>query len=145
MAILDLGCGSGWLVERLRREGYNTVGIDSNLQSSKSYLYRRSAYKTGFADDSFDCIVCLETIEHLEAKVYTEIRRVSKDGGKLVVTTPKRRWNWTIELLSSLGWADHLVTPHINLVGPHDIPFQLEKAESFMWLEWYGIYRIGKT
>ena len=147
MTILDLSCGSGWLVEALREEGYNAIGLDPNLpdSSSKSYLLKRSAYETGFADESFDCIILLETIDHLEPRVYSEIRRVSKDGAKFLITTPKKRWNWAIELLSSLGFADPLVTPQINIVGPDDIPFQLEKAGSFIWLEWYGIYRIEKS
>lgn len=54
MAILDLGCGTGWLVEKLRLEGYNAVGIDPNLpaSSSRSYLLRRNAYDTEF--DPYD-------------------------------------------------------------------------------------------
>jgi SAM-dependent methyltransferase len=112
--------------------------------SSTSYLSRRSAYETEFADSSFDCITCLETIEHVEPRVYVEIRRIAKDGGKLVVTTPKKGWNRLIELLSEVGLADPLVTPHINLVGPSDIPFRLERTGSFMLLEWYGVYRISK-
>jgi 2-polyprenyl-3-methyl-5-hydroxy-6-metoxy-1,4-benzoquinol methylase len=141
MAILDLGCGTGWLVELLRREGYDAIGIDPNLPDSnlRGYLLRRSAYETGFVDSSFDCITCLETIEHLEPRVYAEIRRISKHRGKLIVTTPKKRWNPLIELLSSAGLADPLVTAHINLVSPQDIPFLLEESGPFMWLEWYGV------
>jgi ubiquinone/menaquinone biosynthesis C-methylase UbiE len=146
MEILDLGCGSGWLVEALRREGYKATGIDPNLPHANppSYLLKRSAYETGFADNSFDCLICLETIEHLEPRVYTEINRVSKNRGRLLVTTPKKRWNWLVEFLSCVGLSEPLVTPHINLVDPHDIPFDLEASGSFMLLEWYGIYTIRK-
>jgi 2-polyprenyl-3-methyl-5-hydroxy-6-metoxy-1,4-benzoquinol methylase len=146
MDILDLGCGSGWLVEALRSDGYNAIGIDPSLSdsNSRSYLLSRSAYGTGFTDGSFDCIICLETIEHLEPRVFGEIARIGKDGGKLILTTPKRRWNWFIELLSSAGLADSLVTPHINLVSPDEIPFVLEETGSFMFFEWYGVYRIRK-
>jgi len=147
MSILDLGCGNGLLVERLRGDGFNAIGIDPNLPESKSfgYLLKRSAYRTEFSDNSFDCIICIETIEHLEPRVYGEIRRIGKDGCKLIMTTPKKRWNTLIETLSSLGLADPLVTPHINLVDPLDLPFRLERAASFMGLEWYGIYSIIKA
>jgi SAM-dependent methyltransferase len=146
MAILDVGCGSGWLVETLRREGYNAIGIDPNLQdaNSSSYLLKRSAYETGFADNSFDCIICLETIEHLEPRVYAEIRRIGKNEGWLLITTPKKRWNGVIEFLSFVRLSEPLITRHINLVDPHDIPFNLEACGSFLFLEWYGVYTIRK-
>jgi SAM-dependent methyltransferase len=146
MEILDLGCWSGWLVEELRRVGYKAIGIDPNLphDNPPSYLLQMSAYETEFADNSFDCVICLETIEHLEPRVYTEIRRISKNVGKLLVTTPKKRWNWLVEFLSSVRLSEGLVTPHINLVNPRDIPFDLETSGSFMLLEWYGIYTIRK-
>jgi 2-polyprenyl-3-methyl-5-hydroxy-6-metoxy-1,4-benzoquinol methylase len=146
MTFLDLGCGTGWLVEMLRSEGYNAIGIDPNLPTAKSsnHLIKRSAYETGFADDSFDCIVCLESIEHLEPRVYTEISRISKSGARLLVTTPKKKWNWLVELLSHVGLSEPLVTPHINLVDPDEIPFDLEEYGSFMFLEWYGVYTIRK-
>lgn len=146
MEILDLGCGSGWLVEALRNEGHSAIGIDPNLPGSvsRSYLLKRSAYETGFRDGRFDCVICLETIEHLQPEVFGEIARVSREGAKLILTTPKKRWNWFVELLSSVGLADSLVTPHINLVCPHDLPFVPEETGSFMFFEWYGVYRIHK-
>jgi len=145
MVILDLGCGTGWLVEMLRREGYNAVGIDPNLpNANSSYLLKRSAYETGFVNDRFDCIICLETIEHLEPRVYTEIERISKNEGRLLITTPKKKWNRLTEFLSSTGLTEPLVTPHINLVDPHDIPFDLQASGSLMFLEWYGVYMIRK-
>ncbi len=146
MAILDLGCGTGWLVKLLRGEGYMVIGVDTNLPDAdtSSYLLRRSAYETGFADNAFDCIICLETIEHLEPRVYTEIKRISNNGARLLVTTPKKRWNWLVEILSRVGLSSPLVTPHINCVDPPDIPFDLEVSRSFMFLEWYGIYTIRK-
>jgi len=76
MVILDLGCGSGWLVKALRNQGYNITRIDPNLPNSNSasYLLKRSAYENGFPNGSFDCITCLETIEHLEPRVYKRLK-----------------------------------------------------------------------
>jgi 2-polyprenyl-3-methyl-5-hydroxy-6-metoxy-1,4-benzoquinol methylase len=146
MSILDVGCGTGWLVEALRNEGFDAKGIDPNLpiEDSKTHLLRRSAYETHFADNTFDCIICLETIEHLEPRAYGEIKRIAKDSSKLIVTTPKKRWNGLIEFLTAARLTDPLVTPHINLVSPSDIPFLQEEIGSFMVLEWYGIYKIQK-
>ncbi|MGA2628256.1 MAG: class I SAM-dependent methyltransferase [Candidatus Bathyarchaeia archaeon] len=146
MAILDLGCGDGWLVNALRNRGFNIVGIDPNLPDGPEspYLHRRSAYETGFDDDTFDCIICVETIEHLEPRAYAEIERILKSSGKLIVTTPKKKWNWLIEILSFLRLSHPLVTPHINLVDPDEIPLQLVRYNSSMLLGWWGIYRNRK-
>ena len=146
LSVLDLGCGNGWFVESLRQRGFDIIGIDPNLptHAETHYLQRKSAYESGFDDDTFDCIICLETIEHLEPRVYTEIKRILKRGGKLIVTTPKKRWNWFVELLSKVGLSDPIVTPHVNVVDPDDVPFELAKHGSFMFFEWWGIYRIRK-
>lgn len=146
MTILDMGCGSGWLVRTLRAGGFDAIGIDSSLEetSTSDYLLRRSAYETGFEDNTFDCILCLETIEHFEPRVYSEIKRIAKDGALLLIITPRKKWNWLGELLSRLGLSSPLVTPHINCVGPKDLPFELKESHSFMVIEWYGIYAIHK-
>jgi len=145
MSVLDLGCGDGWFVESLRQWGFDVTGIDPNLPHAETnYLQRKSAYESGFDDDTFDCIICLETIEHLESRVYAEIKRILKKDGKLIVTTPKKRWNWFVEFLSKVGLSDPIVTPHVNVVDPNDIPFELVKHGSFMFFEWWGIYRIRK-
>lgn len=146
MAILDLGCGEGWFTKSLRGKGFNVIGIDPNLprRSETPYLQRKSAYQSGFDDNTFDGIICLETIEHLESSVYAEIKRIMKKDGKLIVTTPKKRWNWLVETLSKVGLSDPLVTPHVNLVNPGDIPFELTKHGSFMVIEWWGVYHIRK-
>ena len=43
-----------------------------------------------FADNSFDCVICLETLEHVENPftALKEIHRVLKPNGKLISSTP---------------------------------------------------------
>jgi SAM-dependent methyltransferase len=145
MKILDLGCGTGWLVKELRGRGYDATGIDINLpDKSPEYLKKGDAYMTGFPDDAFDCVACFETIEHFERKVYAEIKRVTKPDGMLILTTPKKRFNWIVDMLSSSGVIDPEVTPHVNVVGPEDIPFNRKEGGSFMVLEWWGVYTVKK-
>ena len=66
--------------------------------SETSYLLSRSVYETGFDDDAFDCIIRSVRFEHPEPRAYADIKRIQKP--KLIVSTPKKRWNWFIELLS---------------------------------------------
>jgi ubiquinone/menaquinone biosynthesis C-methylase UbiE len=50
------------------------------------------ALDLSFSDDSFDCVIALEVIEHVadEDKFVTEGLRVLRPGGKLIFTTPNR-------------------------------------------------------
>jgi SAM-dependent methyltransferase len=49
-----------------------------------------------FADEVFDAVACVEVIEHVEAArradAFREMRRVTKRGGRLVVSTPHAGW-----------------------------------------------------
>lgn len=142
--ILDLGCGDGWFVKKLSElEGIEAMGVDINLKEETKNLLKISAYRLPFFSNSFDYVLTIEIIEHLHPKVYKEIKRVLKPGGKLIVTSPKPKWNWLIELLSSVGLADDLVTPHLNCVYPEDLPFKLIKKQSFMLIEWFGVFENG--
>ncbi len=49
-----------------------------------------SAYELPFKDDSFDAVLCTETIEHLERpqQAIDEMYRVLKSGGKVILSTP---------------------------------------------------------
>lgn len=88
--ILDLGCGEGVLVEKLKSQKYDIVGVDLNYESD--FVLKRPITDTGFNDDSFDVVMCLDVLEHLDfneqEKALDEIRRVLKPNGTLVLTLP---------------------------------------------------------
>ena len=106
--ILDAGCGSSLTVQSLN----NVVGMDFNfgkLRFLRRYgmpLVRGSAFALPFADQSFDCVVSQEVIEHLpyDEVIFTEMRRVLRPGGKLILGTPDySTWQWpAIETV--YGW-----------------------------------------
>jgi len=144
MKILDLGCGNGWFVKKLNSMGIGTIGIDINLEGETENLIRTSAYDLPFPENYFDCVLAIEIIEHLEPRVYKEIGRVLKPGGKLIVTSPIPKWNWLVEILCNSGLADPLVTPHMNCIKSEDLPFKLLKKRSFLLIEWFGVFENEK-
>ena len=102
---LDYGCGPGHLIESLLDSGVRCEAIDfspetvaiANKRFSGNPLWGGAKACSGsslpFPDNTFDLIICVETIEHLlPAQIDTtfrELRRILKPGvGKLFITTP---------------------------------------------------------
>lgn len=96
--ILDAGCGSSLTVQSLN----NVVGMDLNfgkLRFLRRYgmpLVRGSAFALPFSDQSFDCVVSQEVIEHLpyDEVIFSEMHRVLRPGGKIIVGTPDYSTWW---------------------------------------------------
>jgi 2-polyprenyl-3-methyl-5-hydroxy-6-metoxy-1,4-benzoquinol methylase len=99
--VLDVGCGEGWFAAALARADRGAVGIDlaeEPLRRARERepglgldLRRVSAHgEWPLADASFDAVWAGETIEHVAdtAGVLSEVRRVLRPGGALVLSTP---------------------------------------------------------
>lgn len=88
--ILDAGCGEGVLVEKLAVAGYQAFGLDFNYGSL--YVHQGDIYHLPYAANTFDLILCLDVLEHLDLlsqqTALQEIARVLKSGGHTVFTIP---------------------------------------------------------
>ena len=109
------------------------VGLDillNKLRYGRRFgrsLVNGSIWQLPFSNDSFDCVICSEVIEHIPAGElpFLEICRVLKPGGMLVIGTPDyahRTWR-IIEALYRVaapgGYADEHITQysHESLVA----------------------------
>ncbi|MGB9628916.1 MAG: class I SAM-dependent methyltransferase [Thermodesulfobacteriota bacterium] len=92
--LLDAGAGPGVLSKRLKEAGFDVVATDINpflfsvpeIRCEKADLNQNLP----FPDESFDYILCSNTIEHLEDpyQFVRECYRILKERGKLLITTP---------------------------------------------------------
>jgi 2-polyprenyl-3-methyl-5-hydroxy-6-metoxy-1,4-benzoquinol methylase len=101
--VLDAACGEGYGSYILATEACQVTGLDidqlsinhANNKYKKSNLeYRQgSCIDLTFKDDSFDCIISFETIEHLleQQQMLDEFNRVLKPNGFIVVSTPDKK------------------------------------------------------
>ena len=69
--ILDLGCGSGAMTQRLIDNGYNVLSVDIdlskfNVKTESIQVELNSEFSDLFKFRKFDGIIALEVIEHLE-------------------------------------------------------------------------------
>jgi ubiquinone/menaquinone biosynthesis C-methylase UbiE len=101
--VVDVASGEGYGSNLLAEHATSVVGIDiseeaiehANLKYKKSNLkfMTGSAIEMGLPDSSVDVVVSFETIEHLpeHEKMLLEIKRVLKEDGILVISTPDKR------------------------------------------------------
>jgi len=96
--VLDVGCAKGFLVKAFRDQGIEAWGVDVSKyalaaapEEVKNYLYEVDLNKEAlpFANEYFDCVTFLGTIECLDDyhKVLDEIRRVTQSGSSLYLRT----------------------------------------------------------
>lgn len=110
VGVLDLGCGDGYFAAALARAGAKLVGVDvaaeplRRARASHPQLDLRLVEPEAplpFEDSSFDLVWAGETIEHVAdtARWLSEVRRVLRSGGLLLLSTPDHG------LLTRLRWA----------------------------------------
>ena len=87
--VLDVGCGAKPYEKTWFSGAQKYVGLDYSAEKSKADVIG-SALDLPFPDQSFETVVCTEVLEHVPnpLRALTEMRRVLKTGGMLVLTTP---------------------------------------------------------
>jgi len=112
MRVLDVGCGRGEGLVWLMGRGAEAWGLDyatealrlttrvarsAGLEQGGQYcLLAANARRLPLPADSFDRVLMLDIVEHLQPweleQALREVRRVLKRGGKLLVHTAPNRW-----------------------------------------------------
>lgn len=158
---LELGCGDGYMLEALSKEGVKAVGT-TYLDKTTDYIRSRDHpenihVRSGidlnrplpFADAAFDVVYSMEVIEHIEkhSNFISEAARVLRPGGWFILTTPNLH-----RLISRL----HFAATGVHLVKERRPPFSaaLERMGEFHircpdfpflhWLMWQSGLRIAR-
>ena len=108
--VLEVGCGQGWLSERIQRElGCQVVAIDQSehmVEITRARGVRAEvadAQDLPFDDGEFDCAVAAWMLYHVRDvdRALAELARVLRPGGRLVAVTNGR--DSLRELIELLG------------------------------------------
>jgi ubiquinone/menaquinone biosynthesis C-methylase UbiE len=150
-SVLDLGCGNGIFLEKLKRYGSELYGADISPEMIK-YARKRlgedvemkvtDSENLPWADNSFDVITCILSFHHYPdpAKSLKETKRVLKKDGRLIVgelwipalIRIPRNWylrsrynkSGDVKIYSKNDWIKMLVNAGFNEI-------EVEKAGSF--------------
>jgi len=101
-SLLDVGCNAGELLQHCRDlfPTMQLAGVEVNqaaleqarLNLPQADLRLSGAQAIPFAESSFDCVTCIEVLEHipesLRASSLAEIRRVLRPGGRFILRVP---------------------------------------------------------
>lgn len=152
--ILDVGCGAGFLSNKLAVHGHQVFGVDlsaTSLQVAKKYDSTRSvvyqmadAYHLPFANSSFDMVTALDFLEHVEEpqKAIQEFSRVLKPGGLFIFHTFNRNWLAGIVIIQLVEWLVKNTPKHMHVLRLFIKPQELEsycKAADMTVLKIEGI------
>jgi len=127
---LDAGAGTGWFSKVAFEKGAQVTSLEIGerllaviAQKCASQLRVGSVLDLPFADNTFDYVLNTEVIEHTTdpQKAVSELCRVLKPGGTLVLTVPCKTWKFAVIIANLLKLRPY--EGHENWVGY----FQLKK------------------
>lgn len=116
-SLLDCACGNGYGAELLKGcASYTGVDVSSEAIDFALTAYAKygtfhlyDGVKLPFQEGQFDIVSSLETIEHLSRDKHrpfiSELLRILKSGGKIIITTPNRNYLYKKHLIRK-GWTN---------------------------------------
>jgi SAM-dependent methyltransferase len=96
LGLLDVGCGSGYFLEKLDGRVFSKNGLEVNEEGVAScrkknlHVVQSGIHSAGFENESFDVVTMWHVLEHLEspARCLREVSRILETGGVLALCTP---------------------------------------------------------
>lgn len=139
--VLDIGCGRGLLLKKLRDRGWKPAGTEL---SEEAAAYARETANlpvttqaledADFPNNEFDLVILWHVLEHVRAPraMLQEVGRILKPGGTLLVAVPnfdswEARW-------SGRHWFHLDVPRHLTHFTPRTLSALLSEA---------GMYIVG--
>ncbi|MEK7649498.1 MAG: class I SAM-dependent methyltransferase [Patescibacteria group bacterium] len=108
--LCDLGCGrEAFLLKHFSRKIKHGYGFDKYITAEEGGAYTLKALelddKVPLPDATVDLVTILAALEHFsdEAGMLSEVYRVLKPGGRVVITVPTWRNKPLLEMLASWG------------------------------------------
>ena len=152
--LLEVGCYPFNITKELRKKGYMLYGIDINYNRRDLNVFKCDIELEAlpFPDNYFDNVLMMQVMEHLGRRpmgALKELRRVTKPGGKLILSTPNFFCLKNISKLLFTGVQHELVNliKHNDYTG-HIRTYTMKELEILLkhcgWNVKYGRYLFYK-
>lgn len=148
--ILDVGCGTGFLLDYLKPLTKKTYALEKNLnfinhlRKSGHYTYTDISE---IDNESFDIVTCFNVIEHIDGVIdfIKSLHRIVKPNGYLIIETPNSD-DYLIDLLGKSFKQFYYRTQHRNYFNEESLKnilkySQINKYE-FIYSQKYGIENL---
>ena len=142
-AILEIGCGSKWVGEYLRGNGWtNYTGLDLFPPADVvgDVLKWR---ELGLKEASFDFVIAFEVLEHVDC--IDAVYDLLKPGGRFLLTSPVPHMDWFMKTLEIVHLNQKRTSEHCNLTYFTKIPkFKPIELKTVAGLAQWGVLEKPK-
>lgn len=116
--VLDVGCGVGAGVKILQKTAAKVDGIDVDERLRSVYSEIIVGDLDNIPDKSYDCITCVDVIEHVveDRKFFNNLRRVARE--KIFFTTPNY---YRSECGNVAHCREYTIPQFMNLFRPREV------------------------
>ncbi len=150
--VLDFGCGNqGFFLNYVSPVIKKGVGIDYDVdnKTNSNLLFKKFIFENRlpFKDESFDKVIMLAVLEHVETNkvelLFKEFKRILKKNGKVILTTPTPLSKPILEFLAyKLRIISECeIRDHKKYYTRNDIK-ELAEATNFL-LDSYKLFQFG--
>lgn len=160
---LDIGCGLGAYVNRIRELSDHTYGCDIDMgrvaqgaSAGVGGLCAAVSESLPFADGAFDAILLNEVIEHVndDRATILEALRVTKPGGRVVIFAPNRFYPFETHgvylgkryVFGNIPLVNYLPNPLRARLVPHARAYtrsglkRITAGLPAKWIDWRVVY-----
>ncbi len=159
--LLDVGAAYGFALEEARRAGWKAVGLEISAAAARragelaaGRLVLADASAVPCAGDAFDAVTLWDVLEHLPEPhaVLTEVARILRPGGRLVLTTGDV--GSLAARFSGSRWHLYTIPEHLFfytrkslriLLEAHGFRLESFRAEGAIYTLGYLVERLRKT
>lgn len=149
--VLDFGCGNqGYFLRYIKEIIDEGIGLDCDVKSEiyENLTFIKFNFKNKLPDNigKFNKVVMLAVLEHIEVNnvdnLFNEFKKVLKDKGRIILTTPTPMSKPLLEILAKLGIINKgEIADHKKYYSKNDITELAHKNK--LKLISYKLFQLG--